>query len=181
MAGIQARAFGSGGFRDAGDKFKRAQMRAMNRTIATTRTFMSRSISKDLGLPVGKVRDQIVLRKARMDSLRARLTVSGARIPLVEFGARGREPSRGKGKGVTARIGGRVKRYPHAFIATMASGHRGVFTRDPIRRQRLPIIQLYGPSLPHVFDKYVQEGLRVADEEMKKNLRHEIQFTTQGA
>lgn len=161
--------------------------RALSRGAGSARTFMAREVSRDMGLKVSVVRDEIRLEEPNPEALTARLIVKGKRIPLIDFNARGPEPSRGRGRGVTARIGGSSKRYPHAFIATMRSGHRGVFTRVTGARRRgpaparsqLPIVELRGPSLPHVFSKYLSLGVARGQEQIIKNLEHELKFALQ--
>jgi hypothetical protein len=64
----------------------------------------------------------------------------------------------------------------HAFIATMPSGHRGVFRRTGIAR--LPIRELRGPSLVHVFRKFLPAGAARATVALMTNLRSEIAFAT---
>jgi hypothetical protein len=113
------------------------------------------------------------------------------RIPLIDFGARGPEPSRGRGSGVTYRMGGAQKRLPHAFIARLASGHRGVFERTQgkfmriqkrsWKKKRQAIHEKFGPSLPHVFAKLVPIGIARGVEALITNLEHEFQFAMREA
>lgn len=158
------------------ERSPRAISRALNRSIASGRTFMAREIAKDMGLKVSTVRDRIRLVEARPGQESARLEASLKRIPLIDFGARGPEPSRGRGKGVTART--RAKRYPNAFIATMHSGHRGVFRR--VVTKRLPIVELFERSIGYVFNKFKPAGMRRAVEQLQKNLQHEFRFALRG-
>jgi hypothetical protein len=158
-------------------------MRSLNRAAASGRTAMARVISKDMRLKVGDVRDRIILREATTPTdswwsgarrqLSVTLYASAKRLPLILFRATGPEPSHGKGRGVSASLGGR-KRYPHAFIATMGSGHRGVFQRKGL--DRLPITELRGPSIAHVFKKYEQVGIDRTLEQLAKTLGHELAF-----
>jgi hypothetical protein len=121
----------------------------------------------------------------------ARMATSLKRIPLIKFGARGPEPSRGKGRGVSYKLGGQGKqRVPNAFIATMPSGHRGVFVRamgahGPLQGSlarlaksggRLPIRELAGPSLGHVFARYRPEAQGIAAEFFDRNFARELKF-----
>ena len=58
--------------------------------------------------------------------------------------------------------------------------HRGVFERRT--RKRLPIRELFGPSLPHVFAKFIPEALKRGEESLVKNLQSELRFAlSQGA
>lgn len=153
-----------------------AVARAINKSAMSARTEAAREISADIGLRVGLVRGEISVDRATPERAIATIGVRGRRIPLIEFGARGKEPSRGRGRGVTYRMRGVRMRLPHAFIAQMRSGHRGVFKRT--RTKRLPIVELHGPSLARVFAKdAIVKAVRARYEEaMTKNLPHEIEF-----
>ena len=102
-------------------RFPVAIARGMNRTGKSEKTAMSREIAKDMALKIGDVKDAIAVDEAIPSRLRVRVIARGAPIPLIKFHARGPEPSRGRGRGVTARLPGGRGRYPHAFIGSMAS------------------------------------------------------------
>lgn len=164
-------------FREMPRLTERAMVRALNRAMNSARTVMVRAIVKDTGLRHSDVRDALKLVSARPGNPMAQLSASLTRLPLIRFGARGPEPSRGKGRGVSYAFGGRRVTLPHAFIATMRSGHRGVFARR--RTTRLPINELKGPSLGKVFAKYRREGQARALEVFEKTFDHEMKFRTQ--
>lgn len=153
-----------------------ALARAVNRAAESARTAMVRAMATDMGmsLKASTIRDQIVMQPAHPRHLVASLVVTGRRIPLIDFKARGPEPSRGRGRGVTAGVRGGRTLYPRAFIATMSSGHRGVFLRKGTAR--LPIAELHGPSLPHVFAKYFAVGQARGEEALITNVQHELRF-----
>lgn len=151
--------------------------RALNRSAASGKTVMVRAMAQDVGMKVGDVRETVTVREARPDRLEAAIVASGKRIPLVKFSAKGPEPSRGRGRGVSYRIGKVRRTNPHAFIATMKSGHRGVFMRTG--RARLPITELHGPSLPLVFKKQIPMALSRIREQLTKNLQHEFRYYLQ--
>jgi hypothetical protein len=159
-----------------------AQMRALNRAIASSNTAMVRVIAGDLGVKQGVVRDRIKVEQATTARLRARLYANAKRIPLIDFGAKGPEPSRGRGTGVTVKSGSGRRTIPGAFITTVGAGHRGVFTRaakgstDPRGRKRLPIRELFGPSIWQVFRKFESVGLDRGREQLIKNLQSEFRF-----
>ncbi len=159
--------------------------RALNRAIASANTVMVREIGQFTSLKASEVRDRIGVEPARPDRLRARLSASYKKVPLIKFGASGPEPSRGKGGGVTARLGGTRTRYPRAFIATMPSGHRGVFQRAEwgAVKSRNPrtqgIRERFGPSIAHVFVKHRAIGLARGEEQLVKNLQSEFRFAIQ--
>ncbi len=161
----------AGRLADLGPKAARAQMRALNRTIEQVRTAATREIAADVGLTQGVVRKSIELTRATPGQLRAALWFSGKRIPLVDFGARQ------TATGVTYRLGRGSAL--HAFLATMRSGHAGVFRRR--NKARLPIAELRGPSLARVFGNHLPDYRILSDMLYRKNLAHEVDFLTSAA
>lgn len=156
-----------------GAKFPIASARALNRAGGSMRTLQAREMSKDLRLKVGTVREELKLTKATKERQAVQLSVSGRRLPVEKFNARGPLPSMGKGRGVRANLPG--GRYPHAFRARMPrSGHVGVFQR--LGKDRLPIRELFGPSLPQVFRKFSEATLARGHEQLVKNLASETKF-----
>lgn len=165
--------------------------RVINRTSTSVKAVMAREMARDLGLPVSPIKDELRVRLAipEASDIRAQISVSGARIPLardsesLHFRASGPLPSRGRGT-VSARIRGTRQRYDGAFLAKMRSGHIGAFRRIAQSTRKspgawgpnLPIVQLTGPSLPHVFEKYLPVGIARGEEQLIKNLEHELQF-----
>ncbi len=162
-----------------------AQLRALNRAIASAKVAMVSVIAGDIGVKSGVVKDRIRVELATAERLRARLYANAKRIPLIELGAKGPEPSRGRGRGVTVKGQGGRRTIPNAFIATMRSGHRGVFERaagasgrrgPAPHRSQLPIRELFGPSIWKVFTKYEAVGLARGREQLIKNLQSEFRF-----
>lgn len=73
-----------------------------------------------------------------------RLKFSGKPVPVINYGS-----PRQTRKGVTVSINkGKRVLIRHAFIATMRSGHEGVFKRTG--KKRLPIRELYSSSVADV-------------------------------
>lgn len=156
-------------------KVDTAMIRAMNRGILAARTYMVKETGKDTGLKAADIKKAFTMRKAKRSSLVAILGAGLKRLPLIAFGASGPEPSRGKGRGVTYRLlEGKRQRIQNAFIATMPTGHRGVFVRPG--KTRLKIIEQKGVSLGHVFDKYRQAGLARAAEVFESTFGHELVY-----
>jgi hypothetical protein len=171
---------------ELGEDAPRAAARALNRTMAMIKTGVVRGLAADTGLAQKDVRPSLDIKRATFRHLMAELVVTGARIPLLAFKARGREPSAGQGSGVTYALPGGRGRAEHAFIATMPTGHRGVYAvfDEPVRRSagawspNLPIAELFGPSLPHAFLRanIGEAETARAGELLPQNLRHEIEF-----
>jgi hypothetical protein len=153
---------------------QRILVRALNRAIASSRTAMVREIAADTHLKSKDVRDALVMRQATINRPEASLEASLKRIPLFKFGAKA------SSRGVSHK--GRSGRIPDAFIATTKSGHQGVFRRAVGANRRgpaphhsqLPIIELKGPSLGRVFEKFRPIGLARAEEAFRTNLEHEL-------
>lgn len=149
--------------------------RSLDRAATSGKTAMARAISQDTGIANKNVTREILIDKAGLYSSadpRIVVSIKGRRLPLIAFQARGPEPSRGRGRGVSWVNQGARKREPHAFIATFASGHRGVFERKG--KPRFPIRELLGPSLPHVFTQKIDVFETAAQESLTKNLIHEL-------
>jgi hypothetical protein len=163
-----------------GDQAPVAASRAINRTVTNVVTAMARAVAQSLGLPVGEVKKRIFTTQANRARLTARIVADNKPIPVILFNARGPEPSRGKGNGVTART--QTGRYPHAFIATMPrSGHRGVFQRVNGKfmrsnSKRQAIRELRESSVAAVWIHHEAAGQARGNEQLQKNLQHEVDY-----
>jgi len=160
--------------REMGSQMPVMMARALNRGGTAGKTAMARAVAKDTGIAVGAVSKEIRIDKANRLLPRVALEIQGKRIPLIAFQARGPEPSRGRGRGVSYRLPGGRGRIGNAFIATMRAGHRGVFKR--LQNARLPIVELFGPSLPKVFEKFLPLFHQVAGDAAIKTLGQEISW-----
>ena len=164
-----------------GKKAGLAKMRALNRTIKTAETYARRALMADTGLPSSVAGKALAVTKATLTRPdEAILEATGHRLTLYEY------TRQRKVKGVPTGRG----RKPGAFIARVKAGsdiHYGIFKRKGKSRSRkglkspspgLPIVELRGPSLPHVFTSAaIMDGLvRASEEALVKNLRHEVQF-----
>jgi len=181
--------------RDYPARVTRATVRALNRAIGSGQSVMTKEIAADTGLKQKDVRDALVKREATASRPEASLAATLKRIMLIKFGAKGPTPTRGKGRGVTYRLKGGKGRVESAFIATMKSGHTGVYRRAGAMQRgaagpsasarksagawsgNLPIIELKGPSIGQVFKKFRAAGLARALEVFQKNFDHELKFT----
>lgn len=104
------------------------------------RTQATRHVRDRRVLRARTVRDRLRLRVTRSS---AEIVASGAPIPLVEY------PHRQTNKGVSVRVDrGTAKIIPSAFVARMRQGHVGIYRR--LGKSRLPIKQLYGPTVADV-------------------------------
>ena len=168
---------------------EKATVSALNRTATTVRAAAVREIRKEYpGLKAGGIREELAITRATRAKLEATVSLRGGRIPLIDFSAR---PTN---KGVTVQVKRGRKLIPHAFIATMKNGHKGVFVRSkggkPVqfrfgpgsrvakRGHDLAIAELTGISLPRAFvNRNVQVVLkRLARETFVKNFTAELKY-----
>lgn len=168
---------------------KTARQRALNRTGMNVQTAMIRRLTRVLNVKARKLKNgssrygTVKLYKVYENSDSARVAVTGKRMPLSRFGARQ------VAKGVSYRIlktGGRKTVY--GFLARGrrgdaltaeegASGFVGVFKR--LGRKRLPIQQLFGPSIPHVAEQNPQvlaAIMKEAPDTLLKNVAQQVGY-----
>lgn len=170
-------------YMDVPDKLlNQAAPRALNATATTVRAEAARLIGKTWNMKVGAAKGQMNIVRATRAKLVAKIVVSGRPIPLIEFDARPNvAQSGGKGqRNVSVRVKGQRKQLRNAFIATMKSGHRGIFVRVNAGKSggRLPIKELFSLSLPVAFtQKQIMDALRVVSaERFNETLRQQMRF-----
>ena len=115
----------------------KATYRGLNKALDRTATETSREIRKEYNVKHRAVMSALKKRRAGPKSLFAQMRIEGARIPLIEFGARQTR----LGTTVQVKVKGGRKLVRSAFITTTRTGIRGVFLRSgkpryPIRHQR---------------------------------------------
>lgn len=157
---------------------------AINRTLTTERSHIVKTLATKINMRQKDIRDLIIPHNANYNSLRGDLTISRKAIPLIDFIG-----TRETRHGVTFQT---LKNRPRmivedAFIATMKSGHTGVFERrrragkyaafGP-RMNRLPIDERYGRTLTgylHDAPAVVEAEQAVAGDTLRKNVLSQIQ------
>lgn len=149
----------------------KAVVRSLNRTASSVHTQSNRRIAKLMGTQVGTVKRRVAVIKATTSRWIASLKATGRPFRLVHFKARQ------TAAGVSAAAWGKRKVYKHTFLATVKAGDtgvQGVFVRTG--KKRLPIKQLWGPSVPTTFREPEVQVLMsdtaqtVFDKELKRNL-----------
>lgn len=103
------------------DAIPLATIRALNRAGSETKTESSRIIRTRVKIKASDIKKRIKVYKARRGQPVLTLLYSADKIPLLALAARQVR------KGVTANVAGKRQLYKGRFIATMASGHKGVF------------------------------------------------------
>src|SRR5215475_12517879 len=114
---------------------------ALNETIDDAQDKTTELLVPMMGLEAKMIEAAYELRHASATDLEAQLIVTGKALKMIVF-----QPTWSKPGGVVLRIAGKDETYRHAFITTVRHGHEGVFERKG--KPRLPIRELYGPSIP---------------------------------
>jgi hypothetical protein len=159
-----------------------AVVRALNRTINRVKVRAAREVrAAGYKLKISVIKAAMRITPATAGRLRADAVARGRPIPLVNWSAKQ------TGDGVSVDVLQGRKLIAHAFIATMPSGHKGVFerfgprvdrtrksTRQAKRTQRIK--QLFGPSIPDALaNKAVERALiDLIDDTFARTLAHEL-------
>lgn len=135
--------------------------RALRKAANGSRAETARAIKDEYKISSRVVRKSIKIRTFFKAPPKAEITVKGGPLPIYAF------KPRKTAAGIKVRIKGRAVLFPHSFIATMRSGHIGVFARggyknvpNPVSRfghfkfskERHPINEFFTFSLPQGFN-----------------------------
>ena len=156
-----------------------AMTRGLSKVAKQGATVAKTNISKEYNVKAAVVADRLNVKsnsnglQATISAAPKRVGSSGkSRIPLIDFGA-----TQSKKNGVKFKIrrNGSAARMRHAFIATMPSGHRGVYQR--VRGSR-KIVEVMGIDVPVMFaGKRVKPlVLKRINDVSAKVVSHELQF-----
>lgn len=161
-----------------------ATPRALNKVAQQVRTQSAREIrAAGYKLKISTIKDAIKIQRATRSAPKAIVIARGGRVGLIEYAARQTS------KGVTVSVKNGRKLIRSAFIATMPSGHRGVFQRTGLGRKRvtrngrvrssgLPIRELFGPGVNNAFaNQIVRANLtRFARERFRIVFEQELRY-----
>jgi hypothetical protein len=171
----------------AASEVPEATVRALNKMADQVKVSASREIrAAGYGLKAADIKKALKVRRASKDNLTATVVASGRPLPLMQYGARQTS------KGVSVNVSKGRKVIAEAFIATMPSGHKGVFVREPGARHKkvgqgkqaswhaLPIRELFGPSVPGVLSNDAIQGAiqSLIMEKFPKLLDHEQKWAS---
>ena len=144
-----------------------AAVRALNKTARWMRTRLAREVAQSLKVRVGPIRNGLILLRARASHPESGVALgkSAGVIKAAELGTP-RQNRRG------TRVGKR--QFDSAFIATMPSGHRGVFRRKGA--SRLPIREVQLVATGHLADAMAQLADRQAMARFECLFEHELRY-----
>ncbi|MDA0782413.1 MAG: phage tail protein [Proteobacteria bacterium] len=145
-----------------------ASMRSLNKTALWLRTQATRKISKNKRITQKIIRQRLRVLKASRSQLKSHVLASLGGVTATKVG-----------KPRQTRTGAKVKQYnfPGAFIATMPSGHTGIYKRK--RKTRLPIRELSIPLEPEssdIIESFLDNGVK---ERFETIFRRELKFLVQ--
>jgi len=175
-------------------QYERAMRATVNDLAGTIRTQTAKAIKRRYTLPAARVKEGIVVRKARQD-MTASITYTGRPPGLQHFKARqvrksggvayslqmgkhgmtGRRLRRGSPSGVTVEVvKGRRKPVSRGFMAVMPGGGVGVWKRKG--KKRLPIKRLHGPSIKGMFRRTggMRRARLIVNKELSKKFMRNV-------
>lgn len=155
--------------------------RAVNRATENARSNVVREVRDHYNVKAGDIRKSMKISRAKAGRPVAVLSSTGSALPTMAFQVR---PGTVNGKRRTPiRVSikkGESTLMERSFIARV-NGRIGVYER--IGKKRMPIRQLYGPSIPQMVgnERIVESVAESAREMLDSRLDHEINRILDGA
>ena len=150
---------------------------ALTRAATTLKKDASTAVNKNYVVKVGTLKaDYITSEKSRSPMIGSSVRISGALIPLVDFG----NPKQMKqGVKVTVKRGGGRSMYRHAFLANVRGPKRQIYWRAKEGGKmvpRGPLRVLFGPTIAQIVSAppFVAKLLTTANERIVDTLRQQI-------
>lgn len=159
---------------------KTALRRSISSTAIAAKTAVAKGVGSTVTMKAKRIKEYISVRKASGNNLTAVVTLKGGLTPLSVFST---NPSyansvlKDYGTGISVKIwkSKRAVRLRHAFFAEMNSGHVGIYERKEIApnvyARRLPIRELFGPSITTVYENTPGLSNRLENEAAERLLR----------
>ena len=182
------------------DQFRAAAQKAINRGLASAKTQGNKEVRAryDISLSNLNKYSQVRLNKASIsgNEIVGEIMFGGQKIPLYRFSVKPktrtytmRYVNGHSGWRITSAVSagdikGSMLARPPAFIATMSSGHTGIFRRADTKTKsgKSKLIEYWGMSIADMID-YVDARdavIQKASETVQKRLDHEIQAVLNG-
>lgn len=148
--------------------------RALNRALENARSNTVKSARDEYQVKATEVRKTLKITRATSTRLQAVVSSRGMVLPLSAFSVKPKTPN-GRRR-TPIRVGvqkGSAEALRNAFIARVG-GRLGVYER--VGKARLPIKQLYGPSVPQMIgnNRVIGDIAEKARQTMDVRLDHEI-------
>lgn len=130
--------------------------RALNDTARRMRSQITKLVAKATGMKQKTIRGRVWASKANRKKLFVQVLGGKYGWPIYEEGAVVQMET-----GIKIGRGRKAQEYPHAFIATMRSGHTGIFVRKG--RRRVPVQEVRSDSVTSVIRALGKEQAILAD------------------
>lgn len=178
-----------------------ALMRSINRALSSANTEAARGIAAEVNLTQKRIKENFSLNQAALNKLNGKFRSKGRPVPIVEYSARQTKT----GVSVQVRKDRPRKVLPLTFLATMGSGHQGVYQRKhkrgtgkPIgntakfmlnyparwpKQYRLPIEEMFGPRVEDILSNtpVMDKVLDEAGKTLNERLEHETEYILEKA
>lgn len=160
---------------------ERALSNALNRGLSKVKTGATKRVKEVYTVQTGALSaaTKIRVQNASTGNLVGQVSFSGVKIALYKFSVTPKVPGTG------SRVFATVKRgeggtFEEAFIATMQSGHTGVFEREGPKR--FPIEEKMGLSAAQMVgnEKVIEAVEKEAQETVNERIEHEIERLLSG-
>jgi len=152
----------------------KAAARAVDHTGKKLYTQVARTLAKQVGLPLGKLKSLGNLKKRATFGTNPEFVIrsSGRPLSLHQFGARQ------TAKGVKAKPYGKSTLFKSAFLVPRWNNE--VYWR--VGSSRFPVQRVVGPHIPRELVRYQTQQLfqTFVSRELPKRLQHEIRVLTKG-
>jgi hypothetical protein len=146
---------------------------AVNQTAVSSHNRIVKRIASKIKFPEKVLKKVIKIYKAKVATLTARINLRKGRIPAINLAPRK------TGSGYSYQGAKKREKVEHAFKAQMPlkyssgwvygkGGHKGILVG------RLPIMEIFGPSLPELFrnvEELAKKELGRIDKELLRNVR----------
>lgn len=152
-----------------------AIQRALSKTIDHAQSRVVKRVYQEVNLLQKEIKPYTRTVKPNYSNLTGKVIIDRKSIPLVDF------PyiTSFVGTSVSVRKARPAELFRHRFLATMPSGHKGIFERalkngTPVKR--LPIDETYGPSPGMVFYENGNPDMEEIADFFARTLDHEVEY-----
>ncbi|MEW7978510.1 MAG: phage tail protein [Candidatus Sedimenticola endophacoides] len=153
-------------------QIRTATVRALNKTARWMRIHVARQTAQSLNVRVGTIRKNLILLRARANHPQSGVAM-GSKAGVIKATELGSPRQNRRG----TRVGKR--QFDGAFIATMPTGHRGVFRRKG--KSRLPIQEVQLVTTGRIADVMEALAENQAMSRFENLFEHELRYVMKAA
>ena len=142
-----------------------ATVRTLNRVAESAKVASARHIAPQMNSRQAAVKRRIFTQKATFKRLWATLVAKDRTLQMIEFVVGSKKPTQqvgGKRGLVKAKVYGKVRTLPHAFIAPRKAGSSKTTVYQRKTGKRLPLKLLHGPGIMQLFRQRENDAIMQA-------------------